>query len=188
MYYTNELYWYHSLLRYLVLGKYLNSAIYAEIDMNTPKEALIWILKKHKIPFQISGGLAAIVYGANRPLADIDIDIPDDQFNHIINDVKPYIVFGPARFKSDKWDLMLMTLNYQGQEIDLSGADSTNIFNEQTGEWIKLTEDLTVAPVKKVFNLDLPVIPIKSLIFYKKILAREVDLIDINQIENEGIK
>ena len=155
--------------------------------MNTARVALIWItdiLKKHKILFQITGGVAAIAYGANRPLADIDIDIPDNQFDLIKNDVGPYIICGPARFKSDKWDLMLMTLNYHGQEIDLSGADSTQIFNEKTAEWIKLDEDLSVAPMKKVFDLDLPVISLKSLIYYKKILSREVDLVDINQIEN----
>lgn len=49
-----------------------------------------------------------------------------------------------------------MTLNYQGQETDLSGADSTYIFNEQSGEWIKLSEDLTTVAVKKVFDLNLP--------------------------------
>ena len=49
--------------------------------MKNIKAALIWItniLKKHQIPFQISGGLAAIAYGASRSLADIDIDIPDN--------------------------------------------------------------------------------------------------------------
>ena len=49
--------------------------------MNNAKKALIWItdiIKKHHTPFQITGGLAAIAYGANRPLLDIDIDIPDN--------------------------------------------------------------------------------------------------------------
>lgn len=153
---------------------------------DTAKTALIWItdiLKNKKIPFQISGGLAAIAYGANRPLADIDIDITDNQFDIIKDDIGPYIIYGPARFKSDKWDLTLMTLNYQGQEIDLSDADSTHIFNEKTAEWIKLNEDLRTASMKKVLGLDMPVISLQSLIYYKKILAREVDLIDISQIE-----
>lgn len=157
--------------------------------MKNTKAALIWItniLKKHQIPFQITGGLAAIAYGANRPLADIDIDIPDNRFDLIINDVKPYIVFGPAHLKSDKWDLMLMTLNYHGQEIDLSGADSTHIYNEKTAKWIKLNENLSEVTQQKIFDLELPVIPIKSLIYYKKILAREVDLFDIDQIKNNN--
>lgn len=159
--------------------------------MKDTKAALIWItdiLKKHQIPFQITGGLAAITYGASRPLEDIDIDIPDDKFNLLEGEVKNYIVYGPTRFKSEKWDLLLMTLNYQGQEIDLSGADQTNIFDEKTNKWIKLIEDLPNAPIKTVFELQLPVIPYDKLINYKKILSREVDLIDIQQLESKVTK
>jgi hypothetical protein len=47
----------------------------------------------------------------------------------------------------------------------------------------KLNEDLAVVSMKKVFGLEVPVIPLPSLINYKKILAREVDLLDINEIE-----
>lgn len=154
--------------------------------MNNPKAALIWItdiLKKHRVPFQISGCLAAIAYGANRSLADIDIDIPENQFDHIIKDVKSYITFGPARFKNEKWDLMLMTLNYEGQEIDLSGINNTSIFNEKTKAWIKLSDDLTKASQQNIFDMYYPTIPLDDLMNYKKILAREVDLIDIVQIE-----
>ena len=99
--------------------------------------------------------------------------------------MQPYITNGPARFKGNKWDLLLMTLNYQGQEIDLSGSDSISIFNEQTNAWVKLTENLAEATIKNIFEMSLPVIPIQSLIYYKKILSRDVDLIDIEQIENK---
>jgi len=154
--------------------------------MNNAKKALVWIadiLKKYQIPFQITGGLAAMAYGANRPLADIDIEIPDNQFDRLIEDVKPYITFGPERFKSNKWDLILMTLKYKGQDIDVSGSDSTHIFNDKIKKWILLSENLSISPFKKIFDLDLPTIPLDKLIFYKKILARDVDLIDIQQIE-----
>lgn len=159
--------------------------------MKDTKAALIWItdiLKKHQIPFQITGGLAAIAYGVSRPLEDIDIDIPDDKFNLVENEVKNYIVYGPTRFKSEKWDLLLMTLNYLGQDIDLSGADQTYICDEKTKEWIKLVEDLLNAPIKSIFGLQLPVIPYDKLINYKKILSREVDLIDIQQLESKATK
>jgi hypothetical protein len=155
--------------------------------MKKPKKSLIWItdiLKKHHIPYQITGGLAAIAYGATRPLDDIDIDIPDNTFDLILAEVQPYVTYGPERFKSDKWDLMLMTLNYENQAIDLSGADSTYIFNDQTKKWVQLKEDLLHAPLQNIFGLQLPVIPKESLISYKKILAREVDLIDVQQIES----
>lgn len=52
--------------------------------MRDTKAALAWItgiLKSSQVPFQISGGLAANVYGATRELADIDIDLPDEKFD-----------------------------------------------------------------------------------------------------------
>jgi len=153
--------------------------------MRNTKAALIWItdlLKKHHIPFQITGGLAAKVYGATRPLADIDIDIPEDKFSLIENEVKEFIIFGPENFKSEKWDLLLMTLNYQGQEIDLSGAYHSKIFNDSTGQWVNLTEDFSKVELRKIFGLQFPVISRDELLRYKKVLARDVDLIDINEV------
>ena len=153
--------------------------------MSNAKAALIWItdiLKKHNIPFQISGGLAANIYGATRPLADIDIDMPEDKFALLHEEVKKFIIFGPEQYKSEKWDLLLMTLNYQGQEIDLGGAYQTNIFNEATGQWQSITEDLSKAVIHDVMGIKAPVIPRETLLAYKKVLSREVDLIDVAEI------
>lgn len=149
------------------------------------REALIWIteiLKKLDVPYQIAGGLAAIVYGATRPLEDIDIDIPEDQFEIVQNEVSDFIIYGPERFKSDTWDLMLMTLDYHGQLIDLGGAYHTKIRNKATGEWQDLIANFTAVEMKNIFGLQLPVIAYDELVAYKKALAREVDLIDIAEI------
>ena len=156
-------------------------------NLEHTKTTLLWItdiLKKHQIPFQISGGLAARAYGATRPIADIDIDIPNDKFEIVKNEVSSFITYGPAHFKSDKWDLLLMTLNYNGQEIDLSGIYQTKIFNEETDSWIELADDLSSAVICDVLGLQLPVIPKHSLISYKKILVRQEDIIDINEMLN----
>lgn len=102
--------------------------------MQRAKAALIWItdiLKKHEISFQIAGGLAARVYGSTRPLEDIDIDMPEEAFDIIKNDVSDFIIYGPEQFKSDQWDLLLITLNYHSQLIDLGGAYRSRIFNER---------------------------------------------------------
>lgn len=153
------------------------------------KEALIWItdlLKKHYIPFLITGGLAASLYGSDRRIADIDIDIPEDMFDVIKNEVQNFITFGPATFKSNRWDLYLMTLNYKGQEIDLSGAYCTKILDEKTGQWQTLPDYLSNSVMMTLFEVELPIIACEDLLAYKKMLAREVDLIDIKKIESRG--
>jgi hypothetical protein len=155
--------------------------------MQNIKLALIWItdiLKAHQIPFQITGGLAARAYGATRPIADIDIDMPEEKFDLVKNDVIDFITYGPGHFKSDKWDLLLMTLNYQGQVIDLSGAYHTKIFNEKTHLWVELSEDLSKVETKNVFGLPMPVIPKNILIAYKNALSRKEDIMDVKEIEN----
>lgn len=153
------------------------------------KSTLIWItdiLSKYQIPFQITGGLAARVYGATRPIADIDIDIPNDKFEIVKNEVSNFITYGPEHFKSDKWDLLLMTLDYNGQDVDLSGINQTKIFNEETGLWVELTDNLSSAVICDVLGLQLPVIPKQSLIAYKQILLRPEDIIDINEMLKEN--
>lgn len=152
------------------------------------KSAFHWIiniLRGLNIPFQIAGGLAANIYGANRALEDIDIDIPEEYFPLVKEEIKDFIVYGPAQFKDEIWDLLLMTLNYQGQFIDLSGAYSIKIFNKNTQEWQTCSADFSKSEIHKCFDVDVPVITKNELLFYKKIIARPVDVIDVEQIEKE---
>jgi len=156
--------------------------------MKDTQTALRWItdiLKKHHVPFQIAGGLAAIAYGSTRELEDIDIDIPEEKFSIIKDEVESFITFGPAQFKSDSWDLLLMTLNYHGQDIDLSGAHTTKIYDKQNRKWKKLITDFSKVNFINLYGVDLPVIPREELIAYKTALARPVDLLDVKQLEGK---
>ena len=156
--------------------------------MNNTKDALIWITNiiiKHGIPFQITGGLACIAYGSSRQLADIDIDIPEEHFEKIKNDVSPFITYGPDHYKSESWDLFLMTLNYHGQEIDLSGAYTTRIYNKRDKNWVKIMTDFSKVSHVDIYGLSLPIIGRQELIAYKKILARPVDLLDVTYLEQD---
>lgn len=149
------------------------------------KEAFEWIvglLRKHKIPFQISGGFAARIYGSNRPLADIDIEIPDNKIFEIQNDVKKFIIYGPKRYKDKEFDLLLMTLKCRGQEVDICGIASQKLYIKKTGKWTKERIDLSKATRKKVYNHIIPIIPLTDLIYYKKKISREVDIKDVEAL------
>ncbi|MFZ3016050.1 MAG: hypothetical protein WA101_03610, partial [Minisyncoccia bacterium] len=74
--------------------------------MKNTEKAFLWIvniLNNKNIPFQISGGFAAKIYGSPRELNDIDIDIPDENFPDIYDGVKQYAIYGPEHYKDAKW-------------------------------------------------------------------------------------
>ena len=148
------------------------------------KNALMWIvniLNKYEIPFQISGGFAAKLYGSARPLNDIDIDIPKDKFKKIINDMQEYIVYGPEDYKDKKWDLYLMTLNYCGQEIDIGSAD-VKIYDSGSEAWLSFTTHFDQSVWKEVAGIKVPVMPKNELISYKKYLDGEHQRVDIKAL------
>lgn len=153
--------------------------------MKNTDKAFHWIidiLERRQIPYKISGGLAARLHGAQRELADIDIEVSDADVAKIAEEVKPFIVFGPTRYKDENWDLELMTLEYEGQEIDIAGIEAM-IFDQKTKGWVACPGDLTTIEVKEAFGRRVPVESLQTLIFYKSMLGREVDLEDVSQLK-----
>ncbi|WP_131774993.1 MazG-related protein [Legionella anisa] len=147
------------------------------------KDALVWItniLQRHNISFQVAGGLATRAYGSTRELADIDIDIAESDFDKIKEEVHSFITFGPDQFKDEHWDLLLMSLNYHGQVIDISGAHRTKIYNIENHSWEVVHTDFSRVNHRKIYDLMVPVIAPEELIAYKKILSRPIDLIDLD--------
>ena len=153
--------------------------------MKNTERAFVWItdiLEKNRIIYKISGGFAARVYGVSRELADIDIEIKDENITKIETEVKPYIIFGPAHYKDENWDLQLMTLLYEGQEIDIAGTKA-KIFNKQTKKWENCSGDLHNVEIHDVYGKKVPIEQIGTLVAYKKKLSRDVDLEDVKQLE-----
>lgn len=140
---------------------------------------IVEVLGKYDVPFQITGGLAAKIYGSDRPLADIDIDIPEGQFKDILSDVKDYVIFGPERFTDNNWDLLLMTLKYEGQEIDIC-SDKVKMRDSKSGEWKEYRTNFSESENHDVYGISVPVIEKEDLIEYKTLLQRPVDVEDVN--------
>lgn len=150
--------------------------------MKNTKQALIWItdiLKKLEIPFEIDGGMAANLYGAERELMDIDINVPLEYFHKITPFVKEYITYGPLKFKDENWDDLMMTLQYQGQDIDICALGDMKYFDSINKEWVDMPSDLSNVKIMRCEDIEVPVIDRQILIDYKKVLNREVDKIDV---------
>lgn len=149
--------------------------------------ALHWIVEifnRHDVPYRIGGGFAAKMYGCTRPINDIDFGTLKKYFPIILPEISKYITYGPNHYKDEKWDLEAISLNYHGQDIDISATDTMKMSNKEKTKWISRssfpyeTVDMNIEGVNiKVMN---PV----ELIKYKKELDGDHQLIDIKAVEN----
>ena len=133
-------------------------------------ETLRWMtrtLDALSIPYQISGGFAAKLYGSPRPLNDIDFDIPDDAFPLIEPHLRPHLVYGPDRYIDEKWDILLMTADYAGQEIDVSGGTTGRMTSKGDVAWMESPSDFESTIRMTLEDMSLQVIPPRALAAYK---------------------
>jgi len=134
---------------------------------------MVSILKKHNIPYVVSGGFAAHIYGSKRFINDIDFDIPEYSMELLIPDIKEFVVFWPAQYKNKAWNLKLITLNYKGQEIDIGGAYETKVFDNQYEVWRNFPVKFDNANIQNVHVLRVSVINPIELIRYKNFLIED---------------
>lgn len=152
------------------------------LESSVAIEALRWIddiLKKHNISYQVTGGLAAKVYGSLRPLVDIDIDVSNNDIAIILPEIEPYLIFGPERYQDEMWDILLLTLDYHGQLIDISGADDGKVYNLLQNDWEACVVNLSAREFTMIENISVPVINKFDLVQYKSKIRRPVDLEDL---------
>lgn len=145
-------------------------------------KALRWmvgLLEEGSVPYQISGGFAARVYGSTRSLNDIDFDVPEESLGTIYQQVKKYVTYGPDHYNDGKWDLDIMTLDYHGQEIDIAGAHKVKVSNRERTEWIPIPVDFSKVKKVQIEDLFVNVIPPEDLIKYKIHLDGDHQIADI---------
>lgn len=156
------------------------------LDQQNAANALLWIvgvLRDERMPFQVTGGLAARFYGASRPLADIDIDVLEQDLPTLGKRLAGYVVCGPTRLRDDEWDVELLTVSYDGIIIDLGGAHATKIFSRAEQCWVPVYADLTTAVPFEVLGTEIPVVSKEDLVAYKRCLDRDVDRLDLAAID-----
>ncbi len=151
------------------------------------KEALSWItniLHEQQVPYQIVGGLAVHAYGGKRPLYDIDMYISKDHLSKLLPNVERHLVRPPSHFVNESWDITFMAMDYQGQRIEIGLAEGTKIFDPGSGKWVMADIDFNVSQRRVIEGVDVWVMPKEQLLKYKRLLAREVDVQDICDLEN----
>ncbi|PNG62436.1 MazG-related protein [Vibrio vulnificus] len=149
------------------------------------KVALNWLkslLESESIEYQIVGGLAATIHGGSREIADIDLYIHNSDANKILDRVAPYISKPLSHYSEYGWDLEYFQLVYQTQKIEIGLALDTKIQSSLDGSWHQLEIDFSKSVTKSYQGIELKVITVHQLVEYKRILGREVDLIDIQQL------
>lgn len=153
--------------------------------MTSDGEALSWIVEMFRrvdVPFQVVGGLAARAYGAKRPLVDLDFYIPTSRLDDIADVTAAFVSRPPSHYRDECWDLIFMKLEYQGQPIEIGGADGARYFDRQASRWHEAGIRFDVSVERTIFGVSLPIMPIDQLIEYKQRLDREVDRQDVAEM------
>ncbi|MEP5760579.1 MAG: hypothetical protein ABJ327_14955 [Litoreibacter sp.] len=136
------------------------------------------------MPYQIVGGLAARAHGASRPLYDIDLYMPfsNPRWRDFLEDIDPYVVWGPKAVVEGAWDLTYLKANYHGQKIEIGDTADLKIQSSMTGEWVKQVIDFETSIAKSLLDCEIKVMPVDQLIAYKRLLGRDVDQQDVREL------
>ena len=147
--------------------------------------ALGWItgiLTDRAIPYQVVGGLAARAHGGTRPLADIDMYVPDAALADIAAAAGEHVEQPPMHHKDEHWDLIYLRIRYGGWQIEAAGAESARVWDARSGEWAPAGIRFDASEMRDVDGVALHVMPRAQLIDYKEGLGREVDIQDVREL------
>lgn len=119
-----------------------------------------------------------------RPIADIDLYIEKEDVHALLPFFQPFVSKPLKHYREEGWDLEYLQLIYENQKIEIGLTPGTKIFNTSSQQWVSLDVDLAESVQRDFHGLALPVINTNSLIEYKRVLNREVDRIDIKELED----
>jgi len=142
------------------------------------------ILDRNNIPYKIGGGFAAKIYGSPREVKDIDISLSGKYFDIIVLEVKEYITDGPKHYLNEKWDCNTLSVNYKGQDIDMTDVDTLKMTTLNQSKWINVKDiRLFDGIVTDINGIKALIMDPRDLIEYKKELGGEHQQVDIEYIQ-----
>lgn len=139
---------------------------------------IIPLLEKYNFRWVITGGFACYVYGVDRLLTDIDIDIETSkdslEFRSFYDDVKEYITQPLENFIDENYNNYNFEITYQNQIIDICPMDDLLIFNNETGTYDKFYKNgYPEIELTKFEGFTLPLLSKQAVIENKEMLAKK---------------
>lgn len=155
-------------------------------DLEAALRGLAELFADLEVPWQVVGGLAVRSLGGQRPLADIDIYVPDADLARVAEALGPDLTRAPERHRDGHWDLTFLAALRHGWRVEVAGADSTRYRDAGSGRWHPAHVDFEASVHRPVEGVSLPVMPRNRLVAYKRALDREVDRVDVRELDGRG--
>ncbi len=146
---------------------------------------IVGILNENNTPYSIGGGMATYLYGSGRQVNDIDISISGEHFAKLIPLVTGYVVEGPEHYLGEKWDCTTLSLSYNGQDIDLTDADTLLMRKKDGTGWVRNKEIYKKYPniMKEVEGVKVSLMDPRVLFEYKQELDGEHQEYDLKFLQ-----
>ena len=148
--------------------------------------ALRWIItlmEDNNIHYQVVGGLAAKTYGATRELVDIDLYVSGHDFHRACELASEFITWGPSLYKDEDWDIEFAKFCYLEQKVEIGKSEPAKRYDREIGAWVNENIDYDDFVIGEYLGVTFKTIPKNKLIAYKRKLNREVDILDIQQMQ-----
>lgn len=155
-------------------------------DLRSALRDIAGLFADLNVPWQVVGGLAVRAFGGERPLADIDVYVPDADLARVAEALGPDLTRAPDRHRDHHWDLAFLAAERHGWRVEVAGADSARFRERSTGRWRPADVRFSGSVLRTVEGVTVPVMPSDRLVAYKRALDREVDRIDVRDLERVG--
>lgn len=150
--------------------------------------ALKWIveiLDRNNIPYRIGGGFAAHIYGSKRPTNDIDVSLSGKYFPVLLPELAGYITHECKHYSNTKWDCDGLTLNYEGQDIDITDVDTLRMSNKEKTDWYQTKDNFRkFDPIPtEIEGITVSLMDPRDLVAYKEHLDGDHQVVDVEAVK-----
>ena len=149
---------------------------------------IIPFLKKYNFKGCISGGFACYLYGVNRPVDEIHIDIEldkdDKKFKSFIEDVKEFTTYSFQYYKDKNYDHYVMEITVNDFILSICTTKNLKMFNKHGKSDLFYKKGIPKSDIVLFRGLQLPLLSKEKVIEMKDALAvkKEIDIKDISEM------